>query len=324
VKALLCKEFGSLETLAVEDVPAPVAGPGQVLISVQAASVNFPDTLIVQGKYQAKPDLPFIPGAELAGVVKACGEGVTHLQPGMPVLALSMRGAFAEEVAVDAPMVLPLPPGMEPTVAAAVPMTYGTAYHALSDRGQLEAGESLLVLGAGGGVGLAAVDLGKLMGATVIAAASSDDKLNAASSRGADHIINYSTEDLRARLKEIVHDAGVDVVCDPVGGPWTELALRSTAWRGRYLVIGFAAGDIPRIGLNLPLLKGNSILGVFWGEFMRREPGRFMSQLIQLLEWVADGKLSPLVDTMFPLSEAVGALQAIAERRVTGKVIIVP
>jgi NADPH2:quinone reductase len=322
MKALVCKEYGPLEALRVEDVPAPLAGPGQLVIDVAAASVNFPDALLVQGKYQAKPPLPFIPGAELAGTIAAVGEGVDPSRVGTPVLAVSGRGAFAEQVVVKADAALPLDDAIDVPTAAALPMTYGTAYHALLDRAQLQPGETLLVLGAGGGVGLAAIELGKILGATVIAAASSQEKLDAAASRGATHLINYGTEDLRARLKDLTGDRGVDVVCDPVGGAYAEPALRATGWRGRYLVIGFAAGDIPRIPLNLTLLKGSAVVGVFWGEFMRREPQRAATELVQLVEWLRDGRLHPLITARYPLENAAAALAAVYERKVTGKLLI--
>jgi NADPH2:quinone reductase len=322
MRALLCKEYGPLERLTVEDVPSPALKAGQVLISVQAASVNYPDALIVQGKYQSRPPLPFVPGAECAGTVRAVGEGVKHLQVGAAALAFPGRGAFAEEVAVDANAVLALEPGVDPVKAAPLPMVYGTAYHALSDRAQLQSAETLLVLGAGGGVGLAAVELGKILGAKVIAAASTREKLDAAASRGADHVIDYSSEDLRTRLKEITGDKGVDVVCDPVGGAYTEPALRSTGWRGRYLVVGFAAGDIPRIALNLPLLKGSALVGVFWGEFMKREPWQAAAQLTQLVKWLREERLRPLVTSTYALENAREALAAVFERRATGKLLI--
>ena len=324
MKALLCRKFASLDELSVEDVPAPIAGPGQVLMDVKAASVNYPDALIVQGKYQVRPPLPFVPGGELAGVVRAVGDGVKHLKPGMPALALTQTGAFAEQAVVDARMVLPLDPSVDLATAAAMPMTYGTMHHALSDRAQLQAGETLLVLGAGGGIGTAAIELGKIAGATVIAAASSAEKLAAAKRCGADHLIDYSTEDLRARLKEITGDKGVDVVCDPVGGAYAETALRSTAWRGRYLVIGFAAGEIPKIPLNLPLLKGCSIVGVFWGDFMRREPQHGARDLLQLAAWLREEKIRPVISARYPLAEGRDALRHVFERRAVGKILIVP
>ncbi len=324
MKALLCREFQALDHLKVEDLPSPVPEKNQVLVRVQAASVNFPDALIVQGKYQYKPVLPFTPGSECAGVIKAVGPLVTHLKPGMPVLIVMPAGAFSEETLADESQVMPLPDGIDMVKAAAMPMTYGTCLHALQDRARLQSGETLLVLGAGGGIGLAAVELGKIMGATVIAAASSGDKLEAARSRGADYMIDYSREDLRARLKEITGDKGVDVVCDPVGGALTESALRSTAWNGRYLVIGFAAGDIPKIPLNLALLKGCSIVGVFWGEFLKRQPQDAAAEMGQLLEWLAQGKIRPLVSQTFELRQATAALEAVYNRKVTGKIVILP
>jgi NADPH2:quinone reductase len=324
MKAVLCKQHGLPETLVVEDVPSPVPGPKQVLISVKACGVNFPDTLIIQNLYQFKPALPFSPGGELAGVVKAVGEGVKHVQPGQPVLAFTGWGGFAEEVLADAKQVVPLPPGLDMAVAAAFMMTYGTSYHALKDRAQLQAGETLLVLGAAGGVGLAAIELGKKLGARVIAAASTAEKLAVCREHGADELINYEGEDLRERLKEITDGKGVDVIYDPVGGKYAELALRGIGWKGRYLVVGFAAGDIPKIPLNLPLLKGCAILGVFWGDFAAREPQANMANGMQLFQWLMQGGLKPHISAKYPLEQAPEALRALMERRVTGKVVLVP
>ncbi len=324
MKALICREFAGLEKLTVEEMPAPTAGEGQLVVSVKFASVNYPDALMVQGKYQFKPPFPFTPGTELSGTVKSVGSGVTQIKPGQNVLVLPSLGAFAEEVLVREAQVTPLAAGVDLAAAAGMPMTYGTCYHALKDRGQLQAGETLLVLGAGGGIGIAAVELGKLMGATVIAAASSNEKLQAAKSRGADHLINYSTEDMRARLKEIVGDKGVDVVVDPVGGNYSEPALRSTGWNGRFLVVGFAAGEIPKIPLNLPLLKGNSIVGVFWGEFRKRQPEDGQSEMAQLVRWLEQGKIKPLVSQRFTLQDSKAALEAVFTRQATGKILIVP
>ncbi len=324
MKALLCREFAGLEKLTVDEVPSPTPGDGQVVVIVKFASVNYPDALMVQGKYQFKPQLPFTPGSELAGVVKAIGGGVTKVKVGQNVLVLPQRGAFAEEALATEAQVTPLAAGVDLAAAAGMPMTYGTCYHALKDRGQLKAGETLLVLGAGGGIGVAAVELGKLMGATVIAAASSSEKLQAAKSRGADHLINYNTEDLRARLKEIVGDKGVDVVCDPVGGNYAEPALRSTGWNGRYLVIGFAAGEIPKIPINLTLLKGSAIVGVFWGEFMKRQPKDGQAEMAELVKWLEQGKIKPLVSQQFKLTDAKSALEAVYSRKATGKIVIVP
>jgi NADPH2:quinone reductase len=323
MKAVLCKQHGLPETLVVEDVPSPVPGPKQVLISVRACGVNFPDTLIIQNLYQFKPALPFSPGGELAGVVKAVGEGVKHLQVGQPVLAFTGWGGFAEEVLADARQVVPLPPGIDMAVAAAFMMTYGTSYHALKDRAQLQPGETLLALGAAGGVGLAAIELGKRMGARVIAAASSAEKLAVCKEHGADELVNYESEDLRERIKAITDGKGVDVIYDPVGGKFTEPALRSIAWKGRYLVVGFAAGDIPKIPLNLPLLKGCAILGVFWGDFAAREPQANMANGMQLFQWLMMGELRPHISRKYPLEKAAEALRALMERKVTGKVVLV-
>jgi len=324
MKALLCRALGETDSLVVEEVAAPQPGPRQVLIAVKAAGVNFPDILMVQGKYQFKPPLPFAPGCELAGIVKTVGEGVTHVKPGDAVLAIVMHGAFAEEALADADRVVPLPRGMDLEVAASFMFTYGTSYHALKDRAQLAKGETLLVLGAAGGVGLAAVELGKLMGARVIAAASSDDKLAACKGRGADATINYATEDLRERVKALTEGRGVDVVYDPVGGAYSESALRGMAWRGRFLVVGFAAGEIPKIALNLTLLKGCSIVGVFWGEFTKKEPQANRENVRQLLQWIAAGELQPLVSGRYPLSRGIEALHALRDRAVKGKVVILP
>jgi NADPH2:quinone reductase len=324
MKALLCREFAGLEQLKVEELPALVAGAGQVVVAVKFASVNFPDALMVQGKYQFKPPLPFTPGSELAGVIKSVGAGITKVKVGQNVLVLPGRGAFAEEVIATEAQVTPLAAGVDLAAAAGMPMTYGTCYHGLKDRGQLQKGETLLVLGAGGGIGVAAVELGKLMGATVIAAASSEEKLNAAKSRGADHLINYNTEDLRARIKEITGDKGVDVVLDPVGGNYAEPALRSTGWNGRFLVVGFAAGEIPKIPINLTLLKGSAIVGVFWGEFMKRQPNDGQAEMAQLVQWLEQGKIRPLVSQQFKLTDSKEALEAVFTRKATGKIVIVP
>jgi len=324
MKALVCRELGPLAALTVEEWPDPEAAPGEVVVDVAAASVNYPDALIVQGKYQALPERPFVPGAECAGRVRAVGAGVAGLRVGEPVLALPMRGAFAERVAVPAEAVVALDPTLALATAAAIPMTYGTVYHALTDRAHLKRGETLLVLGAGGGIGTAAVELGKLLGATVIACASSREKLTLARAAGAEHLIDYGTQDLRARLREITTDRGVDVVCDPVGGAYSELALRSTAWGGRFLVVGFAAGEIPRIGLNLPLLKGSSIVGVFWGEFRRRDPRKARADLEWLLEQAAAGRIAPRITARYSLDAAAQALADVYERRAAGKVLIEP
>ncbi len=322
MRAVLCKRFGPPESLVVEDVPSPVPGPGEVVIAMKAAGVNFPDVLIIQDKYQVKPPLPFSPGSEVAGIVKAVGEGVTQAHPGDRVIAFTTYGAFAEEVKTEARRLLPLPKGMDFATASAFGLTYGTSDFALRDRGAVKAGETVLVLGAAGGVGIAAIEISKALGANVIACASTDEKLAICRQHGADHTINYATEDLRERMKQITAGKGPDVVYDPVGGPYTELALRSIAWRGRLLVVGFAAGEIPKIPLNLTLLKCCSIVGVYWGEFTKREPERFAEQMRQLAAWFADGTIKPHISARFPLDRAVEALQMMAARQVTGKVVV--
>ncbi|HEY7761113.1 MAG TPA: NADPH:quinone oxidoreductase family protein [Burkholderiales bacterium] len=322
MKAVLCKELGPPEKLVVEEVPSPRPGKGQVVVSVKAAGVNFPDTLIIQGKYQFKPEPPFSPGGEVAGVVKELGEGVGGAKPGDRVIASSTYGGFAEEIAIDAERLVAIPDAMEYVPASAFILTYGTSYHALKDRAQLKAGETLLVLGAAGGVGLAAVQLGKAMGARVIAAASSDAKLAVCKDNGADELINYSSEDLRARVKAITAGRGVDVVYDPVGGPYSEPALRDMAWNGRFLVVGFAAGDIPKVPLNLPLLKGCSIVGVFWGAFTRTEAQRNRRNNEELMRLYLAGKVKPHIHATYPLERAAQALNEVLYKRVTGKVVL--
>ena len=322
MKAVLCKQFGPPESLVVEDLPSPQAGPGEVVVSVRAASVNFPDVLIIQNKYQFKPPLPFSPGSELAGTVKEVGPGVKGYKPGDKVIAFTTFGAFAEEVKTEAARLLPLPEGMDFASGAAFLLTYATSDHALRDRAALKAGETLLVLGAAGGVGIAAIEIGKALGARVIACASTDDKLAVCKEHGADATINYATEDLRERIKALTEGKGVDVVYDAVGGPYTEPAFRSIAWRGRLLVVGFAAGDIPKLPLNLALLKGASVVGVFWGDFARREPKAFGESVRQLGAWYREGKLRPHVSQTFPLARAADALKLMAARQVKGKVVL--
>ena len=322
MKAVLCKEYGPPESLVVEDVPSPTPGPGDVIISAKAASVNFPDVLIIQNKYQVKPPLPFSPGSEVAGVVKAIGDGVDNVKSGDKVMAVTTYGAFAEEVKTPATRLVPIPDGMDYPTAAAFLLTYGTSEHALRDRGQLKAGETLLVLGAAGGVGIAAIEIGNALGARVIACASTEDKLAVCREHGADATINYASEDLRERITDLTAGKGVDVVYDAVGGSYTEPALRSLAWRGRLLVVGFAAGEIPRIPLNLALLKGCSIVGVFWGDFARREPKLFAESVRRLGEWYREGKLKPHISATFPLDQAAEALKLMAARKVKGKVVL--
>jgi NADPH2:quinone reductase len=324
LKALLCTQFGPPERLEYRDVPSPRPGPHEVLVSVKAASVNFPDVLIIRNQYQSKAPLPFSPGSELAGVVTATGADVTGLHVGDRVMATTFHGAFAEEVAVDAARVHPMPDGIEFPAAAALLFTYGTMHHALCDRGALAPSDTVLVLGAAGGIGLASVEIAKAIGARVIACASNADKLAVCRARGADAVIDYTTEDLRGRIKALTDGRGVDVVVDPVGGPLTELALRSTAWRGRLLVVGFASGEIPRIPLNLVLLKGCSLVGVFWGDFIRREPRASSAAVEQLVAWYQAGRVRPHISATFPLSRGAEALALMDGRKVVGKVIIEP
>jgi NADPH2:quinone reductase len=323
MKAVVCEQFGPPEALVVREVPVPVAGPGQVRVRVAACGVNFPDVLLIQNQYQFKPPLPFSPGGEVAGTVEAVGEGVTHLRPGDRVAALTGWGGFAEFVVADAKKTLPLPPELDFQTAASALYTYGTSYHALKDRARLQPGETLLVLGAAGGVGLAAVQLGVRLGARVLAAASTDEKLAVCRELGAAETINYTTEDLRERLKTLTNDRGVDVVYDPVGGPYAEPALRGMAWRGRYLVVGFAAGEISKIPLNLPLLKGCEVIGVFWGRFAAEEPTQSAQNFRELLGWLSDGSLKQHIHATILLDEAPRALRELMDRRVVGKVVVV-
>jgi NADPH2:quinone reductase len=324
MRALRCHAFDQPETLSLDTVPDPVAAAGEIVVQVSAAGVNFPDALMVMGQYQVRPPLPFTPGGEAAGVITAVAADVVHLQVGQRVVVFTRTGAFAERVCAPASAATILPEAVSCEVAATLPLAFGTAMHALIDRAQLVKGETLLVLGASGGVGLAAVMIGKALGARVIAAASSDEKLAVCQSHGADACINYSTESLRDRLKELTGGHGPDVICDPVGGALTEPAFRSIAWGGRHLVIGFAAGAIPSLPLNLPLLKGASVIGVFWGAFEQREPAANARHLAQLLEWVAQGIIAPVVSARYPLSNGAAALRDILERRVVGKVVITP
>jgi len=323
MKAILCKAFGPADTLVLEETASPEIKKNEILLDVHAAGVNFPDTLIIEGKYQFKPPFPFSPGGEAAGVVAAVGEKVTHLKVGDRVMGLTGWGAFAEQTAVPAYNVLPIPDSMDFETAAAFSMTYGTSMHALRQRGNLQPGETLLVLGASGGVGLAAVEIGKAMGARVIAAASTAEKLEVARKAGADELINYSEGGIKDRLKELTGGQGVDVIYDPVGGSLFEEAFRSIAWNGRMLVVGFAAGDgIPALSANLPLLKGASLVGVFWGAFAQRQPQDNAANFQQLFAWHAEGKLKPLVSQTFPLAQASEAIDTLAQRRAVGKVVV--
>ncbi|MCW8196784.1 NADPH:quinone oxidoreductase family protein [Proteobacteria bacterium 005FR1] len=322
MRAVLCKELGPPESLVVEEVPSPEVKPGQVLVKVGACGVNFPDTLIIQGKYQHKPDLPFSPGGEIAGEVIDVADDVTSVKTGDRVIAMCGHGGFAEEIAIDANRVVHIPDQMDFVTASAFILTYGTSYHGLKQRANLQAGETLLVLGAAGGVGLAAVELGKAMGAKVIAAASTDEKLALAKDHGADELINYSNEDLKDRVKELTGGKGVDVVYDPVGGDLFEPAVRATGWNGRVLVIGFAGGYIPKLPANLVLLKGSAVVGVFWGEFTRRQPKDSEQNNKELLEMYLQGKLRPHISQTFPLEKAADALNVLQNRQAKGKLVV--
>lgn len=322
MKAVLCKSFGPPSSLILEDVPSKKPRKGEVLVGIKACGVNFPDTLIIQGKYQFKPELPFSPGSDVAGIVKEVGEGVKYFKPGDQVFSLVSHGGFAEEIVINQRVCFPMPPGMDFPVAASFMMAYGTSYHGLKDRARLKEGETLVVLGASGGVGLAAVELGKVMGARVIACASTDEKLALCKEYGADEVINYSKADLKSRIKELTDGKGADVVYDPVGGDFSEKALRSTAWNGRFLVIGFAAGDIPKIPLNLPLLKGCAVMGVFWGSFAQKEAHKNMANTMELLEMYGTKKIKPHIHGTYPLEEAYRALEEMQDRKVKGKVVV--
>lgn len=324
MKALMCNAFGPISDLKLEDVADPTPQAGQVVIKVEAASINFPDALIVQGLYQVKPPLPFSPGAEFAGVVQSVGEGVRHVKTGDRVIASTGHGGFAELCVADAARVAPLPPGMDFELGAALVLTYGTSLHALAQVAKLQAGETLLVLGAAGGVGLAAIEIAKAMGARVIAAASSADKLALCKQLGADETINYDEEDLRKRVDALTNGLGADVVYDPVGGKYSEPALRATAWRGRFLVVGFAAGDIPKLPLNLALLKERAILGVFWGDAVRRDPAQHLANMKQLADWFTQGKIKPYISERIPLAGAADGIARMASRQVKGKVVVLP
>lgn len=322
MKALVCNEFASIEKLSLEDKPSPSPGKGEVLIDVKAAGVNFPDLLTVQGKYQMKPPLPFIPGTEVAGVISQVGESVNHRKVGDKVIATAQIGGFAEHCVASEYATIEMSDSMSFSQAAGFSVTYGTSYYALKQRAQLKAGETVLVLGAAGGVGIATIQIAKAMGAVVIAAASSEEKLDFACEAGADMRINYSTENLKERVKELTQGKGADVIYDPVGGDLSEQAFRSVAWDGRFLVIGFASGPIPAIPLNLSLLKGASLIGVFWGSWAARQPQESMQNFKELIEMIDKGKFSPLVTEVYSLDNYQSALASIAERRAKGKVIL--
>jgi NADPH2:quinone reductase len=322
MKAVLCRELSGAEGLRLEEVSEAHANAGQVLVQVHAAGVNFLDGLIITGQYQSTPVLPFVPGCEISGVIVKVGADVKGLHPGMRVLGFTGVGAFAEAVALDPWRVFPIPEAMDFATAAGFLVTYGTSHHALKDRAALRTGETLLVLGAAGGVGLAAVEIGRVMGAHVIAVASSDEKLALCRHHGADAVINYTTEDLRARVKALTQGRGVDVVYDPVGGQYAEPMVRSLRHNGRYLVVGFAAGSIPKIPLNLLLLKMASLIGVYWGAFAEAEPQQAADNMAQLMRWYIGGQLQPHVAVQYPLSAFQKALNDIIERRAMGKVIL--
>lgn len=323
MRAVLCKAYGQPKDLVIEDIASPVPGEGEVLVTVKAAGVNFPDVLMIQNRYQHRQTLPFTPGYEIAGVVKAVGPRVSGIAVGNAGVAMLRSGAFAEEAIVPAERFWRIPSDVDFVDAAAFPLAYGTSYHALKDRGALQPGETLLVLGAAGGVGLAGVQLGKLMGAKVIACASSEEKLQTCRRAGADVLINYRTQDFREAVKTAAGDRGVDVVLDPVSGPYAEAAVRSMAWYGRYLVVGFTSGEIPRIPMNLPLLKGCSLVGVAWDTYSRRNPEGGRRNIAELVEWIRSGKLKPAVTARYSLDDAAKALDDVMERRAQGKVVIV-
>lgn len=324
MKAILCKALGTEDDLVFEELPDPTPGPGQAAVRVAAASLNFFDTLIIRGKYQYKPDLPFSPGAEMAGTVEAVGEGVTSVKPGDRVIGYHMWGCCREIVVAAEEELIPVPDSLDFETAAGLIVIYGTTLYALEDRARLKPGESLAVLGASGGVGQAAIELGKVMGARVIACASSDEKLAFCKDYGADELLNYSREDLKLRLKELTGGEGVDVVYDPVGGDFSEQALRAQSFGGRFLVIGFAAGEIPKMPLNLVLLKSVDMCGVFWGNAVIRDPAGHRRNVARLLEFVADGSLKPHIHGVFALADTPRALKEIGGRRVKGKVLVTP
>jgi NADPH2:quinone reductase len=322
MQAILCTRYGTPDDLELREVPDPIPGEGEAVVKIAAAALNFFDTLIIAGKYQYKPELPFSPAAEFAGVVESLGPKVSSLAVGDRVMGFVGWGAARQRVAVRVDRLVQIPPDLDFDRASGLTCTYGTSYYALRGRAGLQPGETLAVLGAAGGTGLAAVELGKLMGARVIACASSDDKLALACQHGADEGVNYSKDDLKESLRRLTGGRGVDVVYDPVGGAYSEAALRATAWEGRFLVVGFAAGEIPRPALNLVLLKGCDIRGVFWGEWLRRHPAEHRAATEQIMRWCADGKLSGHIQKVYPLAETARALKDIAARKVMGKIVL--
>lgn len=324
MRALVCKDFAPYDQLKVEDVPEPDLGEGMVMIDVKAAGVNFPDILLVEGKYQMKPPTPFVPGMEAAGIVSKLGDKVQGVKEGQRVIVATMLGAFAEKVPAHFSQIVPMPDSMSFEEGAALTTIYGTSYHALKDRARLKEGETVLVLGAAGGVGIATVQLAKAMGAKVIAAASSDEKLAFARENGADETVNYTTEDLKAKVKELTGGKGVDVVYDPVGGDFSEAALRASGWDARYLVVGFAAGPIPKIPLNLALLNSRNIMGVFWGAWVGREPKANAQNMKEIFDFFEAGKLKPQISASYALDDVQQAFEDLMERRVKGKVVLTP
>ena len=322
MKGVLCRRFGPPEDLELADIAEPVAGPTQVVIDVASASLNFPDLLTIRGQYQFKTDPPFVPGAEGAGTVSAVGANVTHVSVGQRVMGVGVVGAFAEKWLMEASACIPIDDSLSFDVAASLTLAYGTSYHALKQRAMIQPDETLLVLGAAGGVGSAAVEIGKAMGATVIAAAGSDDKLSFCRELGADETVNYADEDLKTRVKELTDGNGADVIYDPVGGDLSEQAFRAIAWRGRHLVVGFAAGDIPSVAWNLPLLKGAAIVGVFWGAFTTAEPETFEQNMREVVDMVGSGSLSPRVTATYPLSDFASAFEELTSRRARGKIVL--
>ncbi|WP_026776732.1 NADPH:quinone oxidoreductase family protein [Polaribacter sp. Hel_I_88] len=322
MKAILCTKFGKPETLQYKEIETPSIKSDEILLNVKACSLNFPDTLIIQGKYQFKPEFPFSPGSDVAGIIEKVGKDITHLKKGDEVVGFIPFGGFAEKAVVKAKDCFPKPKGMSMVNAAAFLLAYGTSYHALKDRANLQKGETILILGASGGVGLTALELAKLMGAKVIAAASTKEKLALCQQYGADELINYTEENLKDTVKELTKGKGVNIIYDPVGGDFSEQALRAIAWKGRHLVVGFANGEIPKIPINLALLKGASMVGVFWGAFVQKEPKKSLENSIQLLTWFAKGDLKPHIDKIYSLKNAPKALESMMQRKTKGKIVI--
>jgi NADPH:quinone reductase len=324
MKAIVCKEYGPPESLVYEEVQPQAMGKSAVRIAVKAVGVNFPDTLIIQGKYQFRPDPPFTPGGEFAGEIIEVGADIKHLRAGDHVCGVITWGAYAEQLVAPAGAAIPIPKGMDFESAAAFPMIYGTSYHALKQRADLKAGETLLVLGAAGGVGLAAVQLGKVMGARVIAAAGSDDKLAICKQHGADDLVNYSTGSLKEQVKKLTGGKGADVIYDPVGGDFFDQCMSCINWNGRLLVVGFASGSIPSLAINRALLKGCAVVGVFWGQFVMKEPQLNMANFVQLFQWYTEGRLTPPISRRYPLAQAAVAMDDLLTRKATGKLILLP